>query len=131
MSTHDIDDINSLTFDMAGFRAGYNVSAVDDLLERVADALDGNGTMRGEDVRSERANLPKTKHGGYNIAQVDEALERIAQNLDSGRMLGLDLDRVLLLLQVADSECVSDYARDMARARLRMISNDQWDTLLR
>lgn len=128
MSTNTI---NSITFSTTGLRQGYDTEAVDDLLDRISDALDGNGTMRGEDVRREQSELPTVRHGGYDITQVDEALERIANELDSGRMLGLDLQRVLLLLQVADSEYVSDYARDAARARLRMITNEQWSTLLR
>lgn len=127
MKTIDISDIK---FDTVGFQRGYDTTAVDGLLDLISDALDGNGTMRGDDVRREHAALP-IKRGGYNMTQVDEVLERIAQDLDGGRMLGLDLERVLLLLQVADSDYVSDYARDRARARLRAISNDQWSTLLR
>ncbi|KAB8294332.1 DivIVA domain-containing protein [Bifidobacterium avesanii] len=129
--TMSANNIDSITFSTTGLRQGYDSEAVDDLLDRISDALDGNGTMRGEDVRREHAELPTVRHGGYDIAQVDETLERIANDLDSGRMLGLDLQRVLLLLQVADSEHVSDYARNTARARLRMISDEQWGTLLR
>lgn len=76
-----INTIDGIEFDTTGLRQGYDIDAVDDLLDRISDSLDGNGTMRGEDVQRERAELKKAR-GGYDITQVDEALERIAGELD-------------------------------------------------
>ena len=71
-------------FRVRRFRPGYAVDDVDDLVDRVAVALDGGALgepLRADDVR--KARLASTRFTeGYDEDEVDRYLDQAAQWLD-------------------------------------------------
>ncbi len=73
-------------FPRAGMlRRGYQVDDVDDVVDRVVAALDGQGTLTLEDVR---AVAFRPKRGGYREDAVDEAMDRVIEHLLLVRRVG-------------------------------------------
>jgi DivIVA domain-containing protein len=64
---------------------GYQVDDVDDFVDRVVGALDGEGSLALEEVRQ----VPfRPKRGGYREDAVDEAMDRVIEHLLLVRRLG-------------------------------------------
>ncbi|MEO7982072.1 MAG: DivIVA domain-containing protein [Sporichthyaceae bacterium] len=73
-------------FPRAGtLRRGYQVDDVDDVVDRVVAALDGQGSLTLEEVR---AVAFRPKRGGYREDAVDEAMDRVIEHLLLVRRLG-------------------------------------------
>ncbi|HSR22190.1 MAG TPA: DivIVA domain-containing protein [Candidatus Eisenbacteria bacterium] len=60
----------------AALRRGYDIDAVDDFLDRIADALAGQQVLAVEQIRS--AAFPP-RRGGYDEDAVDELLDRVVE----------------------------------------------------
>ena len=64
---------------------GYQVDDVDEFVDRVVGALDGEGSLTLEEVRE----VPfRPKRGGYREDAVDEAMDRVIEHLLLVRRLG-------------------------------------------
>ena len=64
---------------------GYLVDDVDDFVDRVVAALDGQGSLTLEEVREAPF---RPKRGGYREDAVDEAMDRVIEHLLLVRRLG-------------------------------------------
>jgi DivIVA domain-containing protein len=77
------DDVRGATFSTPPpGQQGYDAQQVDDLLEQVAQRLEGRGGLTADDVRNVRfsESLPLTR--GYREDDVDEFLDEAAETLD-------------------------------------------------
>ncbi len=68
-------------------RRGYHVDDVDDFVDAIVAALDGDGSLTLDDVRQ----VPfRPKRGGYREDSVDDAMDRVIEHLLLVRRLGGD-----------------------------------------
>ncbi len=73
-------------FPRAGtLRRGYHLEDVDEFVDRVVAALDGQATLTLEEVREAPF---RSRRGGYREDAVDEAMDRVIEHLLLARRLG-------------------------------------------